>query len=285
MTETKRRVAVVTDSTAYLPTELEKAHHLYVVPLMLMLGGKTWRDGVDIDPAAFYKLLEESDEFPTTSQPSVATFKELFEQLLQEYEGIVVVLLADELSGTMDSALSAKAEMPDAPIEIIDSRGISVMLGFHVLAAARAADAGGDLQTVANAARALVGRVRMYFTVDTLEYLHRGGRIGAAAKLLASSLGIKPLLHIHNGIVTPLTKVRTRRRALNHLVELVEEQMAGQESVHLGVFDVAAAAEADVLQQRLEERLHPVEMIRTECSPVLGAHGGPGFIGVAFYAD
>ena len=285
MTETKRRVAIVTDSTAYLPAEMVEAHHIYVVPLLLMMGGKTWRDGVDIDPAAFYKLLEETSEFPTTSQPSVAAFQELFEELLDEYEGIVVVLLADELSGTMDSALAAKAEMPDAPIEIFDSRGISIMLGFPVLAAARAADAGGDLQTVADAVRGLIGRVRMYFTVDTLEYLHRGGRIGAAAKLLATSLGIKPLLHIHNGIVTPLTKVRTRRRSLEHLVELVEEQMAGKDSIHLGVFDVDAAEEALDLTRRLEERLHPVEMIQAECSPVLGAHGGPGFIGVAFYAD
>ena len=285
MTEAKRRVAIVTDSTAYLPAEMVKAHHLHVVPLMVMMGGKTWRDGVDIDPSAFYTLLEESSEFPTTSQPSVAAFKGMFDELLVHYEGIVVILLADELSGTMDSALAAKAEMPDAPIEILDSRGISMMLGFPVLVAARAADAGGDLQTVTDAARAIIGKVRMYFTVDTLEYLHRGGRIGAAAKLLATAVGIKPLLHIHNGIVTPLTKVRTRRRALERLVDLVEEQMAGAGSVHLGVFDVAAAEEAAELARRLKERLHPVEVIQAECSPVLGAHGGPGFLGVAFYAD
>ena len=285
MSEVQRRVAIVTDSTAFLPADLVKEHNIHVVPLLLMMGGKTWRDGVDIDPAGFYKLLEAGSEFPTTSQPPVAAFKEMFVKLLEEHEAVVAVLLADELSGTMDSALAAQADLPGSPIEVIDSRGISMMLGFPVLAAARAADAGGDLKTVAAAARSLIGRVRMYFTVDTLEYLHRGGRIGAAAKLLATSLGIKPLLHIHNGIVTPLTKVRTRRRSLEHLVELVEEQMAGAAEVHLGVFDVACAEEAAQLARNLTERLHPVELIRTECSPVLGAHGGPGFVGVAFYAD
>jgi DegV family protein with EDD domain len=282
---TRPRVAIVTDSSAYPPVDLVEKYDIHVVPLILMMGDKTWQDGVDIDPPAFYELLRNSKDFPTSSQPSVATFEDLFLDLSREMEGIVAVLLSEELSGTLDSARAAAANLPDLPIELIDSRGCSMMTGFPLLAAARAAAAGGDLQTVADAARALIGRVHMYFIVDTLEYLHRGGRIGTATRLLGSALDIKPILQVKDGIVQAVTKVRTRRRALVTLHELVDSHLSEGDKVHMAVFNVAAPEEAARLSQQLEARFHPVEMIETECSPVMGAHGGPGMVGVVFYAD
>ena len=160
-----------------------------------------------------------------------------------------------------------------------------MVTGFPVLAAAQAAAAGGDLQTVVSAARALVGRIRMYFIVDTLEYLHRGGRIGTAAKLLGSALDFKPILQVWDGMVRPVTKVRTRRKALAKLYELLDEQLAEGDKVHMAVFNAAAREEAARLREQLEARFHPVEMIETDCSPVMGAHGGPGMVGVAFYVE
>jgi DegV family protein with EDD domain len=197
----------------------------------------------------------------------------------------VAVLVSNELSGTVNSALMAAASLPEIPIEIVDARAVSMQLGFTVLSAARAAAAGGDLQTVAAAARALVGRVRVYFVVDTLEYLHRGGRIGAAAKLFGTALNLKPVLEIDDGIVQPLARVRTRRKALHRVYDLLAERLAGQDRIHMAVLHIAAREEAALLQEQLEARFHPVEMIETECGPVIGTHAGPGTVGVVFYAE
>lgn len=281
----ERRIAIVTDSTADLPHELVQAYGIRVVPQILIMGHQTWRDGVDIDPPAFYELLQTSSHFPASSQPSVPDFREAFTELAPEVEGIVAVLVSNELSGTLNSALAAAAGLPDIPIEIVDARAVSMQLGFTVLAAAQAAAAGQGLQAVAAAARAMIGRVGIYFVVDTLEYLHRGGRIGAAARLFGTALNLKPVLEIRDGIVSPVAKIRSKRKALDKAIELLDEQLAGEQRVHLAAFHVAAPEKAERFAEQLEDRFHPVEMIRTECGPVIGTHAGPGAVGAAFYAE
>jgi DegV family protein with EDD domain len=281
----KRRVAVVTDSTAYLPPELVQKYDIHVVPQVLMLDGKTWRDGVDIDPPAFYELLRSSSSFPTTSQVSRVDFRNLFTELSEQVEGIAAILISAEVSGTVDSALAAVEDLPNVPIEILDSRGTSMKLGFPVLAAARVAAAGGDLSAVIEAARALIPKIRLYFVVGTLEYLHRGGRIGGASKLLGSALNLKPILEFWDGTVQPVAKIRTRRKALDRVYDLIEEQLVGKENIHMAVLDVASPEEAAEFIEQLTARFQPVEMLKVECSPVIGAHAGPGTVGVAFYAD
>jgi len=285
MAQKHRKVAVVTDSTADIPQDLIEAHGIHVVPLQLMMAGKTWLDGVDINPPAFYELLQTSSAFPTTSQPSVSSFENLFVELSGQVDGIAVILVSDDLSGTLDSARAAKANLPEIPIELIDSRGVSMTLGFPVLAAAREAAAGGDLQAVANAARALIGKTHVYFVVDTLEYLHRGGRIGAAAKFLGSALNLKPILEIRDGIVKPVARVRTRSKALARLHELLQAQLKETDRIHMAVINVAAPEEATRLKAQLETRFYPIEVIETECGPVVGAHAGPGTVAVAFYVE
>jgi DegV family protein with EDD domain len=282
---THRRVAVVTDSTCDLPWELVEKYGIHVVPQILIMGDKTWQDGVDIHPPAFYELLRTSPDFPASSQPSVISFQELFTQLSREVEGIVAVLVSDELSGTLNSARMATESLPEVPIELIDTRSVSMQLGFIVLAAARAAAAGGDLTTVASVARSLIGRAHVYFVVDTLEYLHRGGRIGAAARLFGTALNLKPVLEIRDGIVQPVTRVRTRRKALEKVQELLRAELAEGDPVRMAVLQVAAPEEAARLREELEARFHPIEMIETECGPVIGTHAGPGTVGVAFYVD
>jgi len=285
MPKSEQRIAIVTDSTADLPPELMEKYGIRFAPQRLMLGGNTWLDRIDIDPAAFYDLLQASKEFPTTSQPSVQDFQDIFEDLAPNVDGIVAVLVSSKLSGTVNSAVNAAANRPDIPIEIIDSRGVSMMLGFTVLAAARAAAAGEDLQGVAEAVRAMMGRAHVYFVVDTLEYLHRGGRIGAAARLFGSALNLKPILEMRDGAVTPLTKVRTRRKSLTKMLDLLDEKLAGSERVHMAVVNINASEEAARVREELQERYRPVELLESECSPVVGAHSGPGTVGVAFYAE
>jgi len=280
-----RRIAIVTDSTCDLPRDLAKEHNIHIVPQVLIMGNKTWRDGVDIDPPAFYELLQTSSDFPASSQPSVADFIEVFSGLAKEADGIAAILVSDELSGTLNSARMAKESLPDVPIEIVDTRSVSVQMGFIVLAAARAAAAGADLQAVADTARAMIGHSSVYFVVDTLEYLHRGGRIGGAARLFGTALNLKPLLAIKDGMVQPVTKVRSRRKALATLVELLDEELAGKERIQMAVLHVAAPEEADRFAEELVARFHPAELIRSECGPVVGTHAGPGTLGVAYYAE
>ena len=279
------RIAVVTDSTSDIPRHLVEELGIHVVPQILIMGDRTWLDGIDIDPPAFYELLRTSPDFPSSSQPSVVNFQEVFTGLSQDADGIIAVLISDELSGTLNSAYMAAENLPDLPLEIIDTRSVSIQLGFIVLEVARAVAAGADLQTAADLARSLIGRVHVYFVVDTLEYLHRGGRIGAAARLFGTALNLKPILTIQDGIVTPVTKVRSRRKAIETLFQVIEEQVAGADRVHMAVLHVAAPEEAASLAEKVEARFQPVEMIHAECGPVVGAHAGPGTLGIAFYTE
>jgi fatty acid-binding protein DegV len=299
----QRRIAIVTDSTADLAADFVEEHGIRVVPQVLIMGTNTWRDGVDIDSPSFYELLRNSSDFPSTSQPSANEFEEVFVELSAEADGVVAILVSDELSGTLNSAQMAQAKLPDLPIEVIDSRSVSMQLGLIVMAAARVAAeggdlqavadmaaarvaaGGGDLQAVADTARGLVGKAHVYFVVDTLEYLHRGGRIGGAARLFGSALNLKPVLAVLDGIVTPITRVRTRRKALDKVLELVEELLSGSGGVHMAALHVAAPEEVTEFSAELEARFHPVEMLHAECGPVVGAHVGPGTVGVAFYVE
>lgn len=279
------RIAVITDSTADIPRHLVEKLGIHVIPQILIMGDRTWLDGIDIDPPAFYELLRTSPDFPSSSQPSVVNFQEVFTQLSKEADGIVAVLVSDELSGTLNSAHMAAESLPDLPLEIIDTRSVSMQLGFIALEVARAAAAGADLQTAADLARSMIGRARVYFVVDTLEYLHRGGRIGAAARLFGTALNLKPILNIQDGIVTPVTKVRSRRKAIETLFQVIEEQVSGADRVHMAVIHVAAPDEAARLAEKVEARFQPVEMIHAECGPVVGTHAGPGTLGIAFYTE
>ncbi len=283
--KTGRRIAVITDSTCDLSRELAKEHGIRIIPQVLIMGTQTWRDGVDIDSPTFYELLQTSPDFPATSQPSVPDFIEAFTELAKDADGIVAVLVSDKLSGTLNSARMAKENLPEVPIELVDTQGVSVQLGFIALEAARVAAAGGDLQAVAGAARAMIGKVGVYFVVDTLEYLHRGGRIGAAARLFGTALNLKPLLAIKDGMVHPVTKVRSRRKAKATLFQLLDEELAGKEGIHLAVLHVAAPEEAADLAEQLAERFRPSELIRAECGPVVGTHAGPGTLGVVYYSE
>lgn len=285
MSESEPRIAIVTDSTSDLPADLIQANNIRVVPLNLIMGDKTWRDGVDIDPPTFYKLLASSPDFPSTSQPNVAAFQSLFVELGEEFDGIVAVLLSSDLSGTVESAQLAAANLPDVLIKVIDTRGVTASLGLIVLAAARAAAEGKDIETVAQVVRDLIDKTHIFFIVDTLEYLHRGGRIGSAAKLLGSVLNMKPILAIENGVVEPLSRVRTKRKALAAVQEMVQDRVGAGSSIHMNVFHVAAPEEAVKFGQTLEQQFQPVEMVLSECGPVIGAHVGPGTVGVAFYVE
>lgn len=280
----QRRVAIVTDSTGNLPDDYVREHHITVVPLLVIWDGRTYRDGIEMSPQAFYERLATSRTLPTTSQPSAGAFKEAFQEAGKAYRDIVAVHIAESLSGTIASAKAAVEMLPDLNIQIVDSRSASMGLGFCVMEAVRAAEAGASAQEVAEAARRLVPKIQVLLTPATLEFLYRGGRIGGAAHLIGTALDIKPILALVQGRVEVLERVRTRRKALDRLAELVQ-QRAGNRPTHLAVLYTGQPDEAAELRERLKRSLHTVEDYFFIGPPTIGAHTGPGTVGVIFYTD
>jgi len=278
------KVAVVTDSTATIPHEYLDQYPIWVAPQVLIWGEETLLDGIDIQPNEFYERLQKDPVHPTTSQVTPSKFVEIFDLLLKQEYHILAVLVSPKLSGTVESANQAKEMFPGAAIEIVNSESIAMAMGFQVLMTARAAKAGASLaecKDLALKSRACTGVI---FAVDTLEYLHRGGRIGGGAKFLGSALDIKPILEIRDGRVESVERVRTRKKSLARVVRLIEERIAGRTPVRLATLHANAAEDAHWLLDIGCAHLQPMEKIFTEVSPVVGNHAGPGTVGLAFMA-
>lgn len=278
-------IAFVTDSTAYIPADLVAKYDIRVAPQVLIWGEEQLLDGVDITPSQFYDRLKNSNVNPTTSQVAVVKFKEILEPLVAAGRPVVMQLVSDKLSKTLQSAAMARDMLPAARIEIIDSEATAMALGFQVLAAARAAAEGKsfeDVVAIAKKARELTG---VLFVVDTLEYLHRGGRIGGASKLFGSALNIKPLLELRGGRIEPIEKVRTKAKATARLLDVLEERLAGRRPVRLSSIHAAAAEEARALLEQAKKRFQPIEALSADASPVVGTHAGPGTVGLAYSVE
>lgn len=280
------KVAIVTDSTAYLPDALVKAHNLTVTPQVLIWGEETFQDGVNIQPSEFYHKLEHAKVMPTTSQVAIVDMKAAFEKLLEAGYDVLGIFISSKLSGTIQSAVQAKEMLPSAAskIAIVDSLSTSMAMGFQVLTAARAAEAGASLaecQKLAEEAREHTG---VFFVVDTLEFLHRGGRIGGAQALLGSALNIKPVLTLAEGKIETSDKVRTKGKAIARMVDLVVESAAGRPPIRLATLHANAEADAREALEAAAARLNPVEKLISSVSPVIGTHTGPGTVGLAFMA-
>ena len=278
-------IAIVTDSTAYIPPELVRKYGLHVAPQILIWGEETLRDGIDIQPDEFYARLKTAKTMPTTSQVTIAYFKELFEKVAGEGRQILAVLISSKLSGTISSAVQAKELVPQAKIEIVDSMSTAMALGFQVLAAARAAEAGRSFAEVTDVARGAAAHTGIVFAVDTLEFLHRGGRIGGASRLLGTALNLKPVLELNDGRIEPIEKIRTKAKARARLLDIVEERVKGKGNLRLATVHAGVKAEATELLEQAVARLKPIETIVAEASPVVGNHAGPGTVGLAYSTD
>jgi len=278
------KVAIVTDSTAYIPPDLIEQYHISVAPLVLIWGDETYEDGVDIQPDEFYTRLETAKVMPSTSQATPRTFHKIYTDLLEQDYEILAILISSPLSGTVASAVQVQAEMPKAPIEIVDSYNTAMAMGFQVLLAARAAEEGANLAECREVAERACGHTGVIFAVDTLEFLHRGGRIGGASRYLGTALNIKPILEVRDGRIEALEKVRTRKKSFVRLVELVGERIDGREPVRLATLHANSPQDAQELLALAEDMFNPVETVYSEVSPVIGTHVGPGTVGLAYCA-
>ncbi len=280
-----QKIAIVTDSSAYIPKEAIGDLPIHVIPVWLLWDGEHLREGVDIDSPTFYKRLVQSKTMPTTSQPSIGEFVEFYKGLAKRYDAIVAVLVSNRMSGTVASALGAVKELPNIPIRVVDSLGGSMGHGFVALAAARAAAVGKSIKEVVSAAKNMIPRVRFMFAVDTLEYLRRSGRISGAKAVFGNLLRVKPLLQFKDGMIQPHSQVRTKRKALGMLLDAAEEILGGRAIAEAAVIDIDTKEEGDAFADQVMERFGITDIIRGEVSPVVGAIVGPGTLGLAFYAE
>jgi len=274
------RVVVVTDSTAYLPDGLADELSVRVVPLQVVLGGRSGAEGSEVTPAQVAAALAAWVPV-STSRPTPAEFAAVYREALEGgADGVVSLHLSRELSGTWDSARLAAAEVGAGSIRVVDSRSAAMGLGFAVLAAAEAAAKGGSREEVYAAAVGTAERTTTLFYVDTLEHLRRGGRIGAAQALLGTALSVKPILHVREGRIVPLEKVRTVSKGIARL-EALAVAAAGDGPADVAVHHLAAAERAALLAERLRGRLPRVRRFyASEVGAVVGAHVGPGVLGV-----
>jgi DegV family protein with EDD domain len=278
------KIAIVTDSTSSVPDEFLKKYPIFVAPQVLIWGEETFEDGVDIHPSEFYARLKVSKTMPTTSQVTPGSFLKIFSSLIDQDYQILAVLISEKLSGTIASAVQAKEMFPGAEIELVDSYTTSLGMAFPILAVAEAIEQGANLAECKQLAEKAREHVGVCFAVDTLEFLHRGGRIGGGSRFLGTALNIKPLLEVTGGRVEAVERVRTRKKSLSRLVELVEQRIAGRKPVRLGALYTNIPLEAQDLLAEASQRIDCTQSLIAEVSPVIGTHAGPGTVGLAFMA-
>ncbi len=275
-------VHLVCDSTADLDPAFRAAHTVRVVPLKVIFGDETFADGVDITAEDFYARLAAPGPFPRTSQPTPSEFEDVFRELGADGGTIICTTISADLSGTYASATQARAALPDLDIRVIDTRSVAVGHYAAVREAVRIIESGGDADAVVDGIAAVRSTDKVLFTVETLEFLRRGGRIGGARALLGSVLDIKPILEIRDGVIEPVGRVRTYPRAIDRVVEECR-QAAGAWG---GAEVVVAHANRPRIAAELVERLRPLvpgEPALTVVGPVVGCHSGPGAIGLGFH--
>ena len=278
-------IKIVTDSTSYIPEEFINKYDISVVSLNVIMNGKSIRE-VDLDNETFYRQMEESTEIPSSSQPSPDEIYNTFENIIKEGNSIVGIFISSDMSGTISSANLIKnmllEKYPTAHIEIIDSRSNCMQMGYVAIEAAKAAAAGKSMEEVINVCTSVINNSRFLFTPDTLDYLKKGGRIGGASALLGTLFQIKPILTVCEGKTTVFTKVRTKKKALDTLVNTLVNDIQGKELGGVIVHHINCQDEGLSLAKKIKEQLGVDVKIDT-IGPIIGLHVGPGSIGVAYF--
>jgi DegV family protein with EDD domain len=281
------KVAIVTDSSAYIPEELASEFELQIAPLQVIWGDEQFRDGVDIQPVQFYERLQNAEIMPSTSQSTPHAFKEIYKELSSKGFDIFSIHISSKLSGTIDSAQQAKAMLEVKNIEIFDSETAGMALGFQVLTVARAAANGASLKDCVKIAQKARENTGILFAVSTLEFLHRGGRIGGGQAFLGTMLNLKPILEVRDGKIEAAGKVRTMNKAVDKVLEIVKAQIDNKTPIRIAIQHANALPAAKILLDRVLKSFPEkdlVEAVIADVSPGIGTHTGPGVIGIAYMA-
>ena len=280
-------IKIVTDSTSYIPKQYIDEYEISVVSLNVILNGDSYRE-VELSNETFYEKMKQAKEIPTSSQPAPGEISDIFKRIISSGDSILGIFLSSDMSGTVSSANLVKdmilEEYPEGRIEIIDSRTNCMQLGYVVLEAAKAAKEGKSMEEVIDIASKVINSSRFIFTPETLEYLKKGGRIGGAAALLGNILQIKPILTVKDGKTTVLTKVRTKKKAIDSMINILEEDISSRNLRGITVHHINCYNEGVLLANKIQEKLG-IDVNIESIGPVIGLHVGPGSIGIAYYFD
>ena len=280
------KIAVVTDSTAYMPQELVEKFNISIVPLSVNFGDETYREDIDITSEEFYAKLKETKVLPTTSQPAIGAFIELYEKLETEgYDAIISIHLSQKFSGTFEAAQSAGNMMERVKVYPYDSELSAMPQGFFVMRASELASEGKDVETIIKTLDQMKEDTRSYFVVDDLSHLQRGGRLTGAQAILGSLLNIKPILHIVDGYIVPFEKVRTRKRAINKILKMLEDDVQTKRVKRVVFIHANVESTAKQLCDEFSEKYPEIETIISHFGPVIGTHLGEGSLGISWYKE
>jgi DegV family protein with EDD domain len=283
----KHTIALITDSTCDIPESLIQQYDITVIPEIVIWGDKTFRDRIDITPQEFYERIETDKLMPTTTLPSPADFEKTYKDaIVQGAQEIVMVTVSSAMSGTYQLAKQVGNEM-SVPVHVVDSKGPTMSLGWQVLAAARAREAGAAIDGMLAAAERVRQTLVQIICLDTLEYLHRGGRIGNATNFLGSLLDLKPLVEINHqtGLVEPSGRARTRKKSIEMLMERFFEKLDRRKPMHIAVLHGNALKEAQAIAEHIRQEYLPAELLVNITGPVLGINTGPGALALCGYTE
>lgn len=279
------KVAIVTDSTAYIPEEIIKEYQIHTVPLSVVFGDESYREGIDITTAEFYGKMKKEKELPSTSQPAIGEFVELYERLSQHYDAVISLHLSGKFSGTFNAAQSAGGMVDQIAVYPFDTELSTMIQGMFVVAAAEQAALGKTPEEILVHLHDMKARTRAYFMVDELTNLQKGGRLNSAQAILGSVLNIKPVLHIVDGLIVPFEKIRTRKKAIKRIIGMLEED-AENKVVKKVVFIHGNNEKAAIkLRDQFVERHPQVDTVISYFGPVIGTHLGENSIGVGWYTE
>lgn len=274
-------VHVVTDSTCDLPRELVERYHITVVPLRVHFGEEVYREGIEITASQFYEKLARSPVLPRTSQPAPGDFVEAYRKVGGDGRPILSLHISSRMSGTYQSALMAAEMLPEYKVKVIDTEGVSMLLGLLVLRAARLAEEGREWREIADLIeRESKKNTYSFFVVDTLEYLEKNGRIGRAQAFLGTVFNFKPVLGVREGLVTGIEKVRGKGKAVERMLELFRESIPSERRLWISALHGGAPEEGRQLVERVRREFSYEELIPAEVGPVVGCHAGPGVLAV-----
>lgn len=276
------KTAVVSDSTAYIPKELCEQYNIHIIPLSVVFDNESYQEQVEISNAEFYEKMRTAEELPTTTQPSTGMFVSLFEELAKEYDAVISIHLSSGISGTYQGAVTAASIVDQIKVYPYDSELACMIQGYYAIEAAKLAKEGKTPEEILARLDELKASTRAYFMVDDLTNLKKGGRLSGVSAKVGGLLQIKPLLHFVDKVIVPYEKVRTRKKAINRIIELFEEDAKKGEPLQAAVIHANREEEAIEILNRLKEKYPHVEFIPSEFGPVIGTHLGEGAMGIGW---
>ncbi|UHA61561.1 DegV family protein [Metabacillus litoralis] len=277
------KTAIVTDSTAYIPQHIRELHDIHMIPLSVNFGDETYQEEIEITSQQFFEKMKNHKELPTTSQPSIGMFVELFERLSKEYDALISIHLSSGISGTYNGAATAGDMVENIEVYPFDTEVSAMVQGFYALEAAEMAQVGKSPTDIMARLEGMKKTMSAYIMVDDLTNLQKGGRLSGAAALIGSLLQVKPILHFDNKVIVPYEKVRTKKKALNRVFDLLHEDAKDNEPMRVVVIHANRPEEAEKMKEELQEKYKNIECMVSYFGPVVGTHLGEGAIGIGWY--